>query len=559
LNVRRLTLSHFMSHEKTDIALPEHGVVAVQGPNGAGKSSLVEAVSVAFWGKTLRGSSPWREGEGGHVEVETDLATADRDHGPKGKLRLAWQATGDADKAALRLQGKPLGADEFETTTKAQEALEAIVGPHDIWRRTAVFSSQDAAHFTQATDGERKRLLESILQLGRFDDALERCRDQLRVVIHARSELRMREQEAFARHDAACAVLVSAEADLEAHGEAPDTKALRLEVDECSDAVKSFEADIKELRDQLREAEVAGAEQLAEAAAREREAKRLESGACPTCGQSTKELFRIARAEVAKLRHEAKAAKEKADAAGTRLRGELGKLEDDRDDAVAKRAKFAAELAGAAKVKELRRRAEVAKVGAVAAVEKWAAVLAQVRAAAAEADHDEAELEACERVLGLKGVRATVLGKALKGVEVAANAWLGRIAGAGLRLKLRAYTEKKSGGVSDSISLDVDGAGGGNGYRGASGGERRRIDVALLLALADIAAAAVGREPGTLFFDEVFDALDQDGVGAVSAAVGELARSRCVVVVTHSESLAAALPASTRLRVDGGVMVQRTA
>jgi len=43
-----------------------------------------------------------------------------------------------------------------------------------------------------------------------------------------------------------------------------------------------------------------------------------------------------------------------------------------------------------------------------------------------------------------------------------------------------------------ALTLEVKGAGGDHGYKGASGGERRRIDIALLLALADMASGANG-------------------------------------------------------------------
>jgi exonuclease SbcC len=62
VNVKKIYMRAFMSHESTTVDLPPRGVVVVSGPNGAGKSSLVEAVSVALWGKSLRGSSPLARG-----------------------------------------------------------------------------------------------------------------------------------------------------------------------------------------------------------------------------------------------------------------------------------------------------------------------------------------------------------------------------------------------------------------------------------------------------------------------------------------------------------------
>ena len=123
-------------------------------------------------------------------------------------------------------------------------------------------------------------------------------------------------------------------------------------------------------------------------------------------------------------------------------------------------------------------------------------------------------LEAAEAALGLRGVRAGIFTRLLVGLEAAANAWLPRLCGTGLRLELKPYSEKKSGGVSDAISIQVHGAGGGEGYRAASQGERRRLDIALLLAFSG---------KGSLFLDECLDSLDAEGIDAVCGVLEDLA------------------------------------
>jgi DNA repair exonuclease SbcCD ATPase subunit len=162
-----------------------------------------------------------------------------------------------------------------------------------------------------------------------------------------------------------------------------------------------------------------------------------------------------------------------------------------------------------------------------------------------ETANRQATLEAVEKVLGLRGVRATVLDGALRAVEGVANVWLARLGLPGLALTLAM--------VDDKVALDVQGAGGGHGYAGASAGERRRVALALMLALAEIAQASGGGVPGTLWFDEVFDVLDEDGVTAVCATLEELAAERCVVVITHNPVVIEQLPNAAHLRMERGV------
>jgi DNA repair exonuclease SbcCD ATPase subunit len=57
-----------------------------------------------------------------------------------------------------------------------------------------------------------------------------------------------------------------------------------------------------------------------------------------------------------------------------------------------------------------------------------------------------------------------------------------------------------------------------------------------------------------LFFDEVFDALDADGVEAVLDVLVELAGDRAVVVISHNAELVRNMQAAVRLRVDHGTV-----
>ncbi|NIV37092.1 MAG: hypothetical protein GWN58_48970 [Anaerolineae bacterium] len=138
-------------------------------------------------------------------------------------------------------------------------------------------------------------------------------------------------------------------------------------------------------------------------------------------------------------------------------------------------------------------------------------------------------LKTVRTVLGVRGFRAHLLDEATGAIETIANTWLDTM-NAPMRIRL---------GVDSrlNVALEVDGVAGDQGYLGASSGERRRVDVALLLALADLAGSSTSREPGTLFLDEVFDTLDPNGVSGVCEVLDILGESRAAVVITHSDDL----------------------
>lgn len=559
MHVKSLQLKNFMVHESLHVDLPSKGLVVVQGRNGVGKSSLVEAVSVAFWGKSLRGSSPWRGGCSGSAYVVADGIEAERSiH--KNKKSVQWRTS---EKEKWRT---------YDTESKAQEALTVEVGEWDLWRRTHVFSSQDASHFTLASDAERKRLLERLLQLDIFEEGYVRARvdfkDLEAKLFDAEREL---DRARIRREAAEEQLLQSQQEPIEERPEEPQKPAdlgdldkkivlLEEEMNQLQEKLSSIDADISAYnsyidklshsREVLRQRELLASQQK-----------------CPTCERVMDQkwcsdwVLDIERtrkefdSDLVSVEAELKKSVEDRKKYYNKLQKELKphlsdliqqKASSERDAVLFKH--WGKQLEAWEKRKGQRKEREKAL---------WERLDSLV-SVCNEADEAVTSLKkevnlqrAVCSVLSTKGVRAHVLGKCLGWVEETANAWLACIAGEDLRVALKAYSEKKSGGISEAISMEISGAGGGHGYKASSGGERRRIDAALLLALAEVASVGAGQ--GTIWVDEVFDALDDEGVVAICDALQELASNRAVVVITHNQSLVEMLRPVKVINMEGDV------
>lgn len=548
-----------MTHMSTVVDLPRQGLVLLTGDNGSGKSTIApEAVAFGIWGKTLRGSDPWRIGEPGELHLELQGYEITRTVTKAGGKKLRWSRNGVPET--------------YDTSAKAQAGLVEALGEFELWRRRHVFSSQDAAHFSTATDSERKYLIERLLGLEKLDAAHTKVGADRKAAQLKASNALTAVAYAKGRYTTALGVLEARLAQAEEPmpeqpNAAPDAAALevaaaqaQLAYDEaCADA-HSFagEAHVRAARLECALAEAKAELRHAEAAARLSRA-----GKCPTCGQGVEDHGEIATSEAAqaKLRKAEEALRRSTEldtedlaalrAAVKPLQVEAANAQHALSQIRVLQARYDAwsQACGAWAKRRAARDAEIAHY--TAEVEAHKAALDAAEAAHAETQAEVEILEACEAVLGVRGVRGSVITGALVGLETMANSWLSRLGKPDLRVELRPYTESKSGTVADSISLLVHGAGGGHGYKGASGGERRRIDIALLLALADFSG---GVGSGSLFFDEVGDTLDPSGISGFCAVLQELAETRCVVVISHQRDMFAELrPTHHWHVVDGAI------
>ena len=570
--VREVVLKGVTKHADTRLVLPARGLVVVTGDNGSGKSSIIEAVALAAYGRTLRGAPVWGA-EKASVRLVTDKLEVERSRsGTRGTLR--WNHTGASPVA-------------WESSTRAQEALERELPPWEAWRRGCVFSSSDAAHFSTASDADRKRLLEAALGVDVFDGAADAARRDLRLAqagaASAQGEVeRLRGSLGAAQQRQAQAERSLVEFGLDVavlnaayrvggknavfdvvHAAipippAPDVAAAELQ--KLQDVLSLLDDDLREAEKGLaRLSDHTGATRT-NAAHAARIARNLRAGECPTCLRAVPEehlraLVANADALAARVAEEEHAIAEELE----ETREKFEELAGDRSVLTRKisdvRAAVNMSESARSAQEKLRRSATLSWDEckfAQSEAETLACSLAEAEERAAACARKELLTEAAADALGLRGVRAHVLRRGLAALNAVASAWLPRLGRPDLTVEVRPYAERKSGGVVDAVDVVVGGAGAGHGYRGASAGERRRIDVALLLGVAELAGAASRSESSSLFFDELFDGLDASGRAACAGALAELAADRTVVVITHDEDLAARLPAVRRVRVVDG-------
>lgn len=526
LVIREIRTYNALGHNERSLVLPERGLTLITGRNGIGKSTFIEAVAVGFWGHTLRGTTPWREGVPGRVEVVTPTLTVRRGVSKSG-----------ANGLTFTVGGKTVRGD---SAAKGQKELERYIPEIDVWRWSSLLSNTDAATFSLATDAQRKVLIENMLSMPSTDAALKETRATIKALRTQLTEAQttsavLRERLANERRR------LTEASTLKGGASAEDLDTIVSQGKAATERAKVLQGEIEELRRKASDLAVRGASEQVNLSHLEARARACGRAECPTCGQHIPvELAAVAKAELdaalgEKRKREAAAATVAAERAELERMvraksADLDKATRERDTARVRYQAAQAARQQAAVAEDIRAKAEAAVVETEASL---AATLAKLEAQRLELKHEEA----VEEVLGARGARTHLLSSTLAAVSQVANQWLARLAGPHFKLTLRSYSETSRGELTNKISMEVTGAGGGHGYKASSGGERKRIDIAVMLALGDIARRLRGERGSTLFFDEAFDALDEQGLTAVVGVLRELAQDRAVVVVSHSTTL----------------------
>lgn len=599
----KISAKNFLSFKSMELDIPETGLFFIKGKtddkssnsNGAGKSAIWEALCWCLYGKTIRGVAAddvirvgKKQGEVCEVsvffKVDNDFVVVRRSRTPK--------------TLTVTVNKIDVSSPQMNTT---QEQIELLLGmTFGVFTNSVIFGQGLPFRFTQATDAERKVVLDKILQFEWLVKARENAKEKanilLRDIIPEFKSTIIIEDTAIANKNIDIAVV---EVDLKAkETQLIDKQAVKKSVSEAKVKITDITADIVCLQedsmlfaakwkdidiavDKLNKTNVSERYELTtikttitnktklinELTVRLKSFNNMSrSGWCPTCEQkvpkehsgvikerltedlaelldevgvcerecSTKDnSFSVRKNEIeGKLREREDFINEL-----NRVRGEVAEFEKTRktfEDFVFENAGGGAVVEYFEKeIKVLKTRLKCLKDD----VFKRAKIVKETKNNLAEAERQLELHNFWVEGFGNKGIKSMVLGGIMPLLNESAESYAEYLTGGELFVEFKATSETKTGVVQDKLDVTVKKKNLGQRYASCSGGEKRRADVVVLLALYDLIGRKSNTQVNILVFDEVFEALDSSGVENLVGLLKQFSDTKAVYVIAHRDDV----------------------
>jgi DNA repair exonuclease SbcCD ATPase subunit len=153
-------------------------------------------------------------------------------------------------------------------------------------------------------------------------------------------------------------------------------------------------------------------------------------------------------------------------------------------------------------------------------------------------EKDKTKLEDVVKVYSNSGVKSHVLDLITPFLNKRANRYLNMLSGSDIEITFSTQTRNKNGELSDKFDVQAVNNAGGSTYQANSEGEKKRIDLAISLAIQDLVMSKTDLSTNFVVYDEVFDALDSVGSENVVTLLRErLGTVGSIFVITHNEHL----------------------
>ncbi len=168
---------------------------------------------------------------------------------------------------------------------------------------------------------------------------------------------------------------------------------------------------------------------------------------------------------------------------------------------------------------------------------------ASLEARRIETREQEAIYNELRQAFGKNGVPAMIIETAIPELEATANRLLGRMTNGCMSLRMNTQREKITGGVAETLDIEIADELGTRSYELYSGGEAFRINFAIRVALSQMLARRAGAHLRTLFIDEGFGTQDEDGRTKLVEAINVVQEEfDLVLVITHINELRDSFP-----------------
>ncbi|MCY3781372.1 MAG: SMC family ATPase [Chloroflexi bacterium] len=161
----------------------------------------------------------------------------------------------------------------------------------------------------------------------------------------------------------------------------------------------------------------------------------------------------------------------------------------------------------------------------------------------ADAQKEQSLYNELRVAFGRNGVPAMIIETAVPELEAEANYLLARLTHGRMSLRIATQRERASGGLAETLEIEIADDLGPRPYELYSGGEAFRINFAIRIALSRLLARRSGAQLRTLFIDEGFGSQDEDGRDKLVDAINKIKSDfELILVITHIDELRDAFP-----------------
>lgn len=141
-----------------------------------------------------------------------------------------------------------------------------------------------------------------------------------------------------------------------------------------------------------------------------------------------------------------------------------------------------------------------------------------------------------ETAYGRTGLKVHIFETLTPVLNARANTYASRLADDTLKITFSTVTRNKDGSLAERFSVQVVNDQGADGYLGNSAGERRKIDLAIALAMSDLVAIRSGKPIDFFAVDEVAEHLDATGIERLVEILQDKAKERgSLMCISHTD------------------------
>jgi DNA repair exonuclease SbcCD ATPase subunit len=566
-------LNNFLSYEHAEFrGLDSEGLTLIEGrnidegdSNGSGKSSLFDAISWCLFGQTSRGTKAddvinrkIKRGCGVSVAVDDMVISRYRKHEKYGDRLIVL----DGDTTV-----------ELGTLAQTQDWILQKLGiDFELFRCTVLFAQGETFNFVNSGNKAQKEILSKVMRVS-YDDHLKAAKHTLSIleskltsnaakisileshVIDEKS-LYVEEIESWDR-----------EREKEILKQKSDLDKVMAEISVLTEEADDSKIEkLVNLRDKVREkiSKLNESHETAMGDASEisgemgfikKEIAKIDSldgvAKCPTCLQNTKsedlhncKLDYLRKLEeMSKTRASSLAKADEIKKSLEDLKSKDDKLSDAISEARGKKVWLESSSRSLATIEKSikSKRAEInpyiqMRQDAIDKQKQIATKIEELKLDSAAASEDLPFYRFWVNGFGDAGIKSFVFDLICSTLTSKANRFLNILSGGSVTISFDTQKKTKAGDVREKFDCNIVSGGQTCSYDSYSGGEKRRISLAVDMALSELMAEYSGTKFNMVTFDEQDSFLDNQGRQNYMNLLRDLAKSKKVFVVAHDDN-----------------------